>query len=315
MREFMLASNPMDKKRRGYMSFKKLFIIISCLVATSAFAQQDFSKVQIQTIQVANGVYMLVGSGGNIGLSVGQDGAFLVDDQYAPLTDKIMKAISAVTDKPVRFLINTHWHYDHTGGNENIGKGGAIIVAHDNVRKRLAKGQFMKAFNANIPPSPPNALPVITFADSVTFHWNDETLEVVHPRSAHTDGDAVIFFKSANVVHIGDLFFNGIYPFIDAESGGSMEGLIAGVDQVLDRIDDNTKVIPGHGPLGNKTDLRAYRDMLAAVHERMTKLIKEGKHIDEIVATKPTAYFDAKWGDGFLKPDQWVKIIYAAMQK
>ena len=297
------------------MSLKKLFIIISCLVATSAFAQQDFSKVQIKTIPVAKGVYMLVGSGGNIGLSVGQDGAFLIDDQYAPLTDKILKAISAVTDKPVRFLVNTHWHFDHTGGNENIGKGGTIIVAHDNVRKRLAKGQFMKVFNANIPPSPPKALPVITFADSVTFHWNDETLEVVHARSAHTDGDAVIYFKSTNVVHVGDLFFNGIYPFIDAESGGSMEGVIAGVEEVLGRIDDNTKVIPGHGPLGDKTDLKAYRDMLATVHESMTKLIKAGKNIDEIIAAKPTADFDAKWGGGFLKPDQWVRIVYAVMQK
>ena len=292
------------------MSLKKLLIIISCLVATSAFAQQDFSKVQIETIPVAKGVYMLVGSGGNIGLSVGHDGPFLIDDQYAPLTDRILKAISAVTDKPVRFLVNTHWHYDHTGGNENIGKGGTIIVAHDNVRKRLVKGQFMKAFNANIPPSPPKALPV-----SVTFHWNNETLEVLHPKSAHTDGDAVIYFKSTDVVHVGDLFFNGIYPFIDAESGGSVEGVISGVDEVLDRIDDNTKVIPGHGPLGNKTDLQAYRDMLATVHDRMKTLIKEGKNIDEIVAAKPTADYDAKWGGGFLKPDQWVQIVYSVMQK
>ena len=297
------------------MSLKKLFIIIGCLIATGAFAQQDFSKVQIETIPVAEGIYMLVGSGGNIGLSVGQDGAFLIDDQYAPLTDKILKAISAVTDKPVRFLVNTHWHYDHTGGNENIGKAGTIIVAHDNVRKRLAKGQFMKVFNFNVPPAPPKALPVITFADSVTFHWNDETLEVLHPKSAHTDGDAVIFFKSTNVVHAGDLFFNGIYPFIDAESGGSMEGLIAGVDDVLDRIDDKTKIIPGHGPMGNKADLKAYHDMLAGVHARMTKLIEAGKNIEEIVAAKPTADYDAKWGGGFLKPDQWVKIVYAAMQK
>jgi glyoxylase-like metal-dependent hydrolase (beta-lactamase superfamily II) len=173
----------------------------------------------------------------------------------------------------------------------------------------------MKVFNANIPPSPPKALPVITFADSVTFHWNDETLEVVHVRSAHTDGDAVIYFKSTNVVHVGDLFFNGIYPFIDAESGGSMEGVIAGVEEVLGRIDDKTKVIPGHGPLGNKTDLKAYRDMLATVHESMTKLIEAGKNIDEIIAAKPTADFDAKWGGGFLKPDQWVRIVYAVMQK
>ena len=297
------------------MSFKKLWIIIICLVATSAFAQQDFSKVQINTIPVANGVYMLVGSGGNIGLSVGPDGAFLIDDQFAPLTDKILKAIAAVTDKPVRFLVNTHWHFDHTGGNENIGKGGAIIVAHDNVRKRLAKGQFMKAFNTEIPPSPPKALPVITFADSVTFHWNNETLEVWHPEAAHTDGDAVIYFKTTNVVHIGDLFFNGTYPFVDAESGGSMEGLIAGVDKVLGRIDDNTKVIPGHGPLGNKADLKAYRDMLVDVHARITKMIKAGKNMDEIVAAKPTADFDAKWGSGFLNPDRWVQIVYLATQK
>ena len=297
------------------MSFRKLFIIIGCLVATSVFAQQDFSKVQIQTIPVAKGIYMLVGSGGNIGLFVGQDGAFLIDDQYAPLTDKILEAISAVTDKPVRFLVNTHWHGDHTGGNENIGKGGTIIVAHDNVRKRLAKGQFIKVFNMDIPPAPPNALPVITFADSVTFHWNNETLEVLHPKPAHTDGDAVIYFINANVVHAGDLFFNGIYPFIDAGSGGSMQGVIAGADELLNRIDDNTKVIPGHGPLGNKTDLKAYRDMLATVHERMTKLIKDGKNIDDIVAAKPTADYDAKWGGGFLKPDQWVQIIYSVIQK
>ncbi len=297
------------------MYLKKLFIYIGCLVATSAFAQQDFSEVQIETIPVAKGVYMLVGSGGNIGLSVGQDGAFLIDDQYAPLTDRILKAISAVTDQPIRFLVNTHWHMDHTGGNETIGKGGTLIVAHDNVRKRLEKGQFMKVFNANIPPAPPKALPVITFADSVTFYWNNETLEVLHPKPAHTDGDAVIYFKNANVVHIGDLFFNGIYPFIDAGSGGSLEGVIAGVDEVLGRIDDNTKVIPGHGPLGNKPELKAYRDMLATVHERMIKLIKEGKNIDEIVAAKPTADYDAKWGAGFLKPDQWVKIVYSTMQK
>ena len=296
------------------MFLKKLFIIIGCLVATNAFAQQDISTVQIETIPVAKGVYMIVGSGGNLGLSVGEDGAFLIDDQYAPLTDKILKAISAVTDKPVRFLINTHWHMDHTGGNENIGKGGAIIVAHDNVRKRLAKGQFMKVFNVEIPPAPPKALPVITFTDRVTFYWNNETLEVWHPKPAHTDGDAVIYFKNANVVHVGDLLFNGIYPFIDAGSGGSFEGVIAGVDEVLNRIDDSTKVIPGHGPLGNKADLKAYRDMLAAVHERITELIKAGKTIDEIVAAKPSADFDAKWGGGFLKPDQWIKIAYSAMK-
>ena len=297
------------------MSLKKLFIIIGCLVATSAFAQQDSSKVEIETKSVARGVYMLVGSGGNIGLFVGQDGALLIGVQYAPLTDKILKAVSAVTDKPVRFLVNTHWHGDHTGGKETIGKGGTIIVAHDNARKRMAKGQYMKVFKVHIPPALPEALPVITFADSLTFHWNNETLEVFHPESAHSDGDAVVYFELANVVHAGDLFFNGMYPFIDADSGGSMEGVIAGVDKMLERIYDDTRVIPGRGPLGKKTDLKAYRDMLVAVYERMTQLIKEGKNIDEIVAAKPTADYDAKWGGGLLKPDRWVRNVYAGMQK
>ena len=297
------------------MGLKKLFVIIGCLVATSVFAQQDLSKVQIETSSVAKGVYMLSGIGGNMGLFVGQDGALLIGVQYAPLTDKILKAISAVTDKPVRFFVNTHWHGDHTGGNEAIGKGGTIIVAHENARKRMARGQYMKVFKVHIPPAPPEALPVITFADNLAFHWNNEILEVFHPKSAHSDGDAIVYFELADVVHAGDLFFNGMYPFIDADSGGSMEGVIAGVDKVLERIYNGTKVIPGHGPLGNKTDLKAYRDMLVAVYERMTKLIKEGKNIDEIVAAKPTADYDAKWGGGLLKPDQWVRIVYAAMQK
>ncbi len=298
------------------MSVKKLFAAIACLVATSAFAQQeDVSKVQIETVPVARRVFMLVGAGGNIGLSVSQDGALLIGVQYASLTDKILEAISAVTDKPVRYFINTHWHGDHTGGRETLVKGGTIFVAHENARKRMAKGQYMQVFKVRIPPAPPEALPVITFTDSLIFHWNNDKLEVLHPESAHSDGDAVVYFELANVVHTGDLFFNGMYPFIDADSGGSMKGVIAGVDSMLERIYDDTRVIPGHGPLGSKADLKAYRDMLAAVYERMTKLIEEGKNIDDIIAAKPTADYDAKWGGGLLKPDQWVRMVYAELQK
>ena len=183
------------------------------------------------------------------------------------------------------------------------------------MRFQWVRVNLLQARHGKVIAGAPKALPVITFTDRVTFHWNDETLEVWHPKPAQTDGDAVIYFKNANVVHIGDLFFDGTYPFIDAGSGGSMEGVIAGVDEVLGRIDDNTKVIPGHGPLGNKADLKAYRDMLATVHERLTKLIEEEKTIDEIVAAKPTADYDAKWGGGFLNPDQWVKIAYSVIQK
>jgi cyclase len=296
------------------MHLKRWLVMAVWLVAVNGYAQQDFDNVEIQTVPVAKGIYMLAGQGGNIGLSVGEDGVFLIDDQYAPLTQKIIAAIHAITDKPLKFVVNTHWHADHTGGNENIGKGGAVIVAHHNVRKRMMKGQFLKAIGANIPPADPKALPVITFDQGVTFHWNNETLEVHHPKPAHTDGDAVIYFKNANVVHVGDLFFNGIYPFIDEGSGGSMTGMITGVENVLSRINDDTKLIPGHGPLADASDLKTYRDMLTTVHMRIKKLMGEGKTIEEIVHAKPTEDFDNKWGHGFLKPDQWVKIVCSVMK-
>ncbi len=282
-------------------------------LATPAQAQQDMANVQIQTVPVAEGVYMLVGQGGNIGLSVGEDGAFVVDDQYAPLTEKILAAVAELSETPVRFVVNTHWHGDHTGGNENMGQAGALIVAHENVRKRMSVEQFIKAFNAQVPPSPEAALPVLTFTDAVTFHWNDEHIHVFHVASAHTDGDAVIHFQRANALHMGDTYFNGFYPFIDASTGGSLDGMIATAEHVLAMVDDETKIIPGHGPLSNKAELQAYRDVLATVRDRVHRLIGEGKSRDEVVAAKPTADFDEAWGDGFLQPDAWVGIVYDAM--
>lgn len=225
-------------------------------------AQQDFSQVTIKTTEVTPGIYMLEGYGGNIGLSIVDDGAFVIDDQFAPLTVKIQQAIAALTEQPVRFVVNTHWQVDHVGGNENLGKAGAIIAAHDNVRKRLHKGQFVAAFNAEVPAASPAALPVITFDQGVTFHWNNDTLEVLHVEPSHTDGDALIYFEDANVVHTGDLYWNGLYPVIDASSGGSAAGMVRGVEKVLARINSNTKVIPGHGPLSNKAEMQVYHEML-----------------------------------------------------
>ena len=193
-------------------------VLGACLVATPLAAQRDFSGVEIRTIPVADGVYMLMGSGGNIGLSVGEDGPFVVDDQFAGLTEKILAAIAAVSDGSVRFVLNTHWHGDHTGGNENLGKAGAMIVAHENVRKRMNPDEFLEVMERS-QQAPPDALPVVTFSDAVTFYWNGEEIRAFHVEHAHTDGDAIIHFVNANVIHMGDTFFNGIFPFIDFASG------------------------------------------------------------------------------------------------
>jgi glyoxylase-like metal-dependent hydrolase (beta-lactamase superfamily II) len=292
-------------------------LLLGCLLVSlfsvSAMAQQDFSQVSIKTTEVTPGIYMLKGAGGNIGLSIGDDGVFMIDDQFAPLTEKISQAIASLTDQPLRFIINTHWHFDHTGGNEKLGQGGAIIVAHDNVRERMLKGQTMEAFNMVVPPAPPLALPVVTFDQGVTFHWNDDTLEVIHIAPAHTDGDAVIYFKKANVVHTGDLYWNGLYPFIDAGSGGTTTGMISGVAEILSRIDSDTRVIPGHGPLSNKAEMQVFHDMLQTLYARIKALKEEGKTLEEIVAAKPTADYDAQWGNGFLAPDPWVQIVYSTL--
>ena len=290
-----------------------LALLLGLLSVLPARAQQDFSAVQIQTAPVAGSVYMLTGRGGNIGLSVGEDGAFIVDDQYAPLTDKIRAAIGALTDHPVRFVVNTHWHGDHTGGNEHFGEAGALIVAHENVRARMSTEQFIEAFGSRTPPSPAAALPVITFTDAVTFHWNGETIRVHHVADAHTDGDAIIHFTDADVLHLGDTYFNGFYPFIDTSSGGTIDGMIAAADRALALADADTKIIPGHGPLSNRAELITYRNMLADVRDRVAALIDEGKTRDEVVAARPTADLDAEWGDGFLQPDVWIGLVFDSM--
>ncbi len=282
-------------------------LILAC--ALPAAAQQDFSKVEIKTTKINDTTWMLVGSGGNLGLSVGPDAVFLIDDQYAPLTPKITAAIKAITDKPVKFVVNTHWHGDHTGGNENFGKAGAIIVAHDNVRKRMSTEQVLAFFNMKVPPSPKEALPVITFSIDTTFHLNGDEIQALHMPSAHTDGDAVVIFKKGNIVHMGDLYFNGLYPFIDSASGGKIDGVVAAADRVLSMSDDKTVVIPGHGPLSNKAELKAYRDMLATVSGRIKAQIAAGKKLEDIIAAKPTADYDAKWGNGFIKADKWVEMV------
>ncbi|MDH3456431.1 MAG: MBL fold metallo-hydrolase [Gemmatimonadota bacterium] len=280
-------------------------------VASPLMAQQD---VQIQTVAAAPGIHMLVGSGGNIGVSSGPDGVFVIDDQYAPLTYKIVVAIRRFSTEPIRFVVNTHWHGDHVGGNENMGELGALIVAHDNVRGRMSVKQVMEALGRTVPASPKGALPVVTFSETTTFHLNGDELYVFHVPHAHTDGDAIIHFRRGNVVHMGDTFFNGAYPFIDLGSGGSIDGMIHAADAVLARIDGETKIIPGHGALGTRADLKAYRDVLAIARDRVTDAIAKGMTLEQAKAAKLMAEYDEAWGQAFINPNQFVEFVYRSLR-
>jgi glyoxylase-like metal-dependent hydrolase (beta-lactamase superfamily II) len=271
--------------------------------------------VTVKVVPVAPGVYMLEGMGGNIGLSVGKDDAFIIDDQYAPMTPKIKAAVATVTPKPVRFVVNTHWHGDHTGGNEAMAGSGAIVFAHENVRRRMSKEQFLEAFNWRTPASPPGALPVITFSDTISFYMNDDTLNTFHVRNAHTDGDAVIFFRRANVVHMGDTFFNGMYPFIDISTGGSLTGMITAANQTLAMTNAATRFIPGHGPLATRADLQRYRDMMTTVQQRVGRLVARRRTLAQVIAAKPLEDLDAQWGNGFLKQEQFLTIVYGSLRE
>ncbi len=294
------------------MHTRVLLLAVFIGFACPAFAQTD---VIIESIKAGDGVHMLVGQGGNIGVSTGSDGAFVIDDQFAPLTDSILAAIRRLDDKPVRFVVNTHWHGDHTGGNENMGRAGALIVSHENVRTRMSVEQFMEAFDRTVPASPPGALPVVTFTDAMTFHWNDEEIHIFHVAHAHTDGDAIVHFKRANVLHMGDTYFSGRYPFVDLASGGSINGIIEAAEQVIALADDQTRIIPGHGGLSNRAELTTYRDVLVAMRDKIQAMVHSGMSKDAVIAAKPTQDYDAEWGAGFMKPDQWVGIVYDSLKE
>lgn len=281
------------------------FAILTGLIAVSAQAQQDFSGVEIRTVPVADGLYMLVGQGGNIGLSVGDDGALIVDTQYAPLSEKITNAVSAAGGGDVEFVINTHWHGDHAGGNANFGRAGAVIMAHTNVRTRLAAADD----------ADPAGLPIVTFPDRIRFHWNGDEVDVFYLQPAHTDGDSIVHFTNRNAFHMGDTFPNGTYPFIDVDSGGSFDGLIAAGDSVLALADDDSVIIPGHGPLANRADLEEWIGIMKTIRGRIQSLIDDGASADEVVAAGVTSEWDAAMGGGFMNPETFTRLAYQSLAR
>ena len=257
---------------------------------------------------------MLIGMGGNMGLSVG-DATFLIDDQMAPINKKIKAAVADITTQPVKFVLNTHHHFDHTGGNEAFGKAGAIIVAHDNVRARMSAAQVISFFNMETPPAPAISLPVMTFDNTTTFHLNGHTINVFHVPNAHTDGDVIVHFREANVMHMGDTYFSSSYPFFDLDSGGSLDGMIAAADRVLTLADKDTQIMPGHGPLASAKDLRGYRDMLVKVRQRVANLIADGADEAAVIAARPTRDLDRQWAAGAFTPERWLPLVYASLPK
>ena len=290
---------------------RKLIVVLVAFTATSLLAQQDFSKVEIKVTKVAGTVYMLAGAGGNIGVSVGDDGIVIVDDEFAPLAPKIKEALRGITTKPVKYILNTHYHGDHTGGNEVFGHDGPII-AHENVRKRLASGT--KVMGRETPPAAKDVLPVITFNDRATLHVNGEDIRAVHFPHGHTDGDAVIYFTQSNVVHMGDDFFNGMFPFIDVDNGGSVGGMLANVDKILMTLPDDVKVIPGHGPLSDKAGLRAFAEMLRGTTGAVAQALAAGKSLDQMKQDHVLGPWET-WGQGFIKSDAWLETLVTNAKK
>jgi glyoxylase-like metal-dependent hydrolase (beta-lactamase superfamily II) len=296
---------------------------LATIMALSApvFAQQppaappppDFSKVEIKTTTLGDNIYMLEGQGGNITVAVAKDGIIMVDGQFAPLHDKIKAAVEAISNKPIKYLINTHFHGDHTGGNEAFAKDGATVVAQVNVKNRLAAGTSNGLTGAKTPPAPPATLPADTYTNFSKIRLEGRVADLKHVANAHTDGDTYVWFKTANVLSTGDTFTNGRYPNIDFANGGNIKGVIAATDAYLKLVNARTKIVPGHGPLADRAALIEYRTMLTSAHDRMAKLVKDGKSEDDVVEAKPFADLDAKWAPTELASKNFIRVVYHSL--
>jgi glyoxylase-like metal-dependent hydrolase (beta-lactamase superfamily II) len=286
-------------------------LLVTASLAAPAFLRADEPTAPpIAVERLDDGLWMITGPGGNVVLCAGADGALLVDAEVAAAAPRLLAVADSVSAQRVRFLVNTHYHYDHVGGDSAAAAAGAVVVAHRNVYLRMSTPQTLPDFGMTFPAAPVRALPAVTFSDSITLHVTGREVRVFHVPPAHTDGDAVVWFPAADVLQTGDVFFHGEYPFIDVHAGGSLDGTIRAVDRLLALAGPRTRIVPGHGPLGDRAALAGYHDMLVTVRDRMTRLVRAGKTLAQLQAAKPLADLDATWGKGFMSPDDFLKVLY-----
>lgn len=292
----------------------RLLLLVTLLFSLSFTAQAQDTKVEFTNFQLSDTIYLLRGRGGNVGVSTGEDGLYIIDDQIQPITDQLLQAIQQISDKPIRFVINTHYHGDHVGGNETIGGKGAVIIAHDNIRKRMTTEQVSVFMQDTTAPYPEGALPVLTFNDRMSLHLNGESATAYYVAHGHTDGDSIIHFPASNVIHMGDMYFNGLYPYVDLDAGGAIQGMIDAADLALSLADKSTHIIPGHGPLATTQDLKVYRDFLVKARDNVQALIDQGMGLQQAIDAKPTAEWDETLGGLWITPHQFVTFIYNSLK-
>ncbi len=291
------------------------WIGLLCAVCTPlSIASAQENAVEYSTTSLSPTVSMITGRGGNVGVSAGAEGVYLIDDQFENISAELLQQVRAISDGPIRYIINTHYHGDHVGANAALNATGAVIVAHDNVRQRMSTDQFSQFWNNTTEAWPLSALPTVTFSDTLTLHLNGESANVHHIPHGHTDGDVLVHFPVSNVIHMGDLYFNGLYPFIDLDGGGSVQGMLAGVERALELANEDTRIIPGHGPVSNPAELAKYRDFLIAARDRVQSLIDQGKTLEQAIAAQPTAEWDDTLGAVWITPAQLVTFIYNSLK-
>ena len=292
----------------------RLLLLIAVFFASINSAPAQEKEIEFESFQLSDTIYMLKGRGGNVGVSTGEDGLYIIDDQVRPVTTQLLQAIRKISSKPIRFVINTHYHADHTGGNETIGGKGAVIIAHDNIRKRMTTSQVSIFTKSTTPPYANDALPVVTFNDRMSLHLNGESATAYYVANGHTDGDSIIHFPVSNVIHMGDMYFNGLYPYVDLDAGGAIQGMIQAADLALSMANDATRIIPGHGPLAMTEDLAVFRDYLVSATANVQALIDQGMDLQQAIEAKPTQEWDETLGSIWITPAQFVTFIYNSLK-